>query len=257
MLDRDLIRLSQSHLNLLELCPAKFQQVYVDCLGSLPIPELQDSMEWGSRFHLLMQQRELTLPIEPFLNTDTEMSRALKDLIEAAPELKPASDVWREAEHYRTLAIDNFLFTVVYDLSIAQSDRATIFDWKTYRQPPKTKNLENNWQTRLYLYVLAETTEYEPEQLQMVYWFVKSGKPSRRTIAYSRQQHCQTEQKLTALLASLTTWLQNYQQLNIDFPHKPDCEKCSFYQELVPAEMRANTQQALFNAIDEIEEIPI
>ena len=257
MPQRDLIRLSQSHLNLLELCPAKFQQVYVDCLGSLPLPERQDSMQWGSRFHLLMQQRELTLPIEPLLDTDMELDRALKALIEAAPELKPVPNVWREAEHYRTLVVKNFLFTVVYDLLIAQSDRATIFDWKTYRQPPKTRKLESNWQTRLYLYVLAETAEYEPEQIQMTYWFVKSGKPSSTTITYSQQQHRQTEQKLNALLNDLETWLQNYQQFGIDFPHKPDCEKCPFYSELMPADSMANSQQKLLDAIDEIEEIPI
>ena len=81
MPNQDLIRLSQSHLNILSICPSKsFQQVYVDCLGSLTAPERQDSMQWGSRFHLLMQQRELTLPIEPLLATDTELDRSLKSL---------------------------------------------------------------------------------------------------------------------------------------------------------------------------------
>ncbi|MEL6580910.1 MAG: PD-(D/E)XK nuclease family protein, partial [Cyanobacteria bacterium J06621_12] len=109
MSNQDLIRLSQSHLNLLSLCPRKFQQVYIDCLGSLPAPEQQVSMQWGSRFHLLMQQRELTLPINPLLATDLELDRSLKALIQAAPELVPHPDVWREAEHCRTLSIGNFL----------------------------------------------------------------------------------------------------------------------------------------------------
>jgi len=111
MPDQNLIRLSQSHLNLLSTCPPRFQQVYLDCLSSLPAPQQQDSMQWGNRFHLVMQQRELTLPIEPLLATDSELGNSLKALIQAAPELEPDPDIWREAEHCRTLSMGDFLFT--------------------------------------------------------------------------------------------------------------------------------------------------
>ena len=247
----DLIRLSQGHLNLLSKCPPKFQQVYIDS-GSLPVPEQQSSMEWGSRFHLLMQQRELALPIEPLLATETELDSALKALIQAAPELAPDASLWREAEHCRTLNIDNFLFTVIYDLLIASGDRATILDWKTYRQPIGIRKLRHNWQTRLYLYVLAETSEYKPEQLKMTYWFVKSGKPKSITIPYTQEQHQQTKQELIMLLKDLKKWLQNYQELQIDFPHHADCENCYFHQEFAMAD-----SQEMFESIDEIEEVSI
>ena len=254
MFDRDLIRLSQGHLNLLSICPPKFQRVYIDCLGSLTAPEQQENMQWGSRFHLLMQQRELTLPIEPLLASDTELDRSLKALIEAAPELQPNVDIWREAEHCRTLSFDDFLFTVIYDLLIAEADRAIILDWKTYRQPMKAKALKQNWQTRLYLYVLAETSEYGPEQIQMTYWFVKSGQPTRVTINYSQAEHQQAEAEITALLTDLKTWLQNYQQQQINFPHRFDCEqKCPFYQDLGDRD----TESEMLTTIDEIEEVEI
>ncbi|MFM2312827.1 MAG: hypothetical protein RLZZ04_2103 [Cyanobacteriota bacterium] len=254
MPDQGLIRLSQSHLNLLSICPPKFQQVYLDGLGSLPAPEQQDTMQWGSRFHLLMQQRELTLPIEPLLATDVELDSSLRALIEAAPELAPNVQVWREAEHCRTLRVDNFLFTVIYDLLIAESDRAVIFDWKTYRKPIGIKKLQKNWQTRLYLYVLVETSEYKPEQVQMTYWFVKSGKPTNVVIKYSQQKHQQTEQELTGLLNDLEAWLQNYREFQTNFPHQPDCETtCRFYQDFVTADPVQN----LLKSIDDIEEVSI
>lgn len=254
MPDQGLIRLSQSHLNLLSICPPKFQQVYLDGLGSLPAPEQQDTMEWGSRFHLLMQQRELTLPIEPLLATDVELDSSLRALIEAAPELAPNPQVWREAEHSRTLRVDDFLFTVIYDLLIAESDRAVILDWKTYRQPIGIKKLQQNWQTRLYLYVLIETSEYKPEQVQMTYWFVKSGKPKNVTIKYSQQKHQQTEQDLAFLLDNLVTWLQNYREFQVDFPHQPDCETtCRFYQDCATAD----PVQEMLKSIDDIEEVSI
>jgi hypothetical protein len=254
MPDQDLIRLSQSHLNLLSLCPPKFQQVYIDCLGSLPAPEQQDTMEWGSRFHLLMQQRELTLPIEPLLATDTELDSLLKALIQATPELAPDPKIWREAEHCRTLSIDNFLFTVIYDLLIAENERAIIFDWKTYRQPLGSKKLRQNWQTRLYLYVLIETSAYKPEQVQMTYWFVKFGKPKNITIKYSESEHQQTKQELTVLLSNLEVWLQNYQKFHTDFPHQPNCEtSCLFYQDFSAASPHEKT----LKSVDEIEEVSI
>lgn len=253
MSEPDLIRLSQGHLNLLSICPPKFQQVYVDCLGSLPAPEQQESMQWGSRFHLLMQQRELALPIEPLLAIDSELDSSLKALIEAAPELQSKPNVWREAEHCRTLSMGDFLLTVIYDLLIAEAGKAIILDWKTYRQPIKASKLKGNWQTRLYLYVLAETFEYKPEQIQMTYWFVKSGKPSRVTIEYSQQEHQHTAQELTALLTDLKTWLKDYQEFQTDFPHKANCKNCPFYHDFV----KVDSQQKLSTSIDEIEEISI
>jgi hypothetical protein len=255
MPDQDLIRLSQSHLNLLSLCPPKFQQVYIDCLSSLPVPEQQDSMQWGSRFHLLMQQRELTLPIESLLATDTELERSFTALIQAAPELTSTKPkIWREAEHCRTFRVDNFLFTVIYDLLIAKTDEAVILDWKTYRKPLGIKQLKHNWQTRLYLYVLVETSAYEPKQVQMIYWFVKSGKPKSVTINYSQQEHQRTEQELTVLLANLATWLGNYREFKLDFPHQPDCEQnCSFYPDFA----KTNAPLAILKSIDEIEEVSI
>lgn len=258
MPEGDLIRLSQSHLNLLSTCPPRFQQVYIDCLGSLPEPEQQDSMKWGSRFHLLMQQRELALPIEPLLATDLELDKSLTALIQEAPELKPDLNVWREAEHCRTLSWGDFLFTAIYDLLIAEVDRAVIFDWKTQRKPPKPQNLKANWQTRLYLYLLAETSEYEPEQIEMTYWFVKSGKLTKITFTYDKRQHRQTEQDLNILLTDLKTWLQDYQQLQIDFPHQPNCQaSCPFYANFAQVNETAANSSEILQSLDNIEEVPI
>lgn len=254
----NLIRLSQSHLNLLSICPPKFQQVYLDGLGTIPNPQQQEGMKWGSQFHLLMQQRELTLPIEPFLKGDRELNASFKALTKTATELgQQTADVWREAEHCRTLSHGNFIITVIYDLLVARQDRGIILDWKTYRQPQKTNKLANNWQTRLYLYVLAETSEYTPEQIQMTYWFVKSDRPQSVTFTYSQLQHQKNERDLMSLLANLETWLQNYQQHQIDFPHQPECEsKCPYYQYL-SASTTEQEHQELIASIDEIPEISI
>ncbi len=230
--DRHLIRLSQGQLNLLEICPPKFQQIYLNKLSSLPNPEIEDKQTWGSRFHLLMQQRELGLPIDSLLQKDEELDRSLQALLQAAPNiLDHSNNQWREAEHSRTLNFGNYLLTVIYDLLVADDHKAQIIDWKTYLKPQNKSKLARNWQTRLYLYTLVETSEYLPEQISMTYWFVKlPNKPESHVFTYDSQQHQQTAKDLHNLLTNLDIWLEEA----IDFPHHPNCEhKCPYYQELL------------------------
>lgn len=245
-----LIRLSQAHLNLLELCPPKFQQAYLEQLSSLPNTQTQENIAWGSRFHLLMQQRELGLPIAPLL--DESLATAIATLADLLGDL---GNSWREAEHCRTLGWDNFLLTVIYDLLIAEPERATILDWKTYRQPAKPQILENHWQTRLYLYVLAETSNYLPEQLSMTYWFV-NGTPRSLTFSYNSDRHQQTKRDLSSLLSNL----QNYLQLNRTkggaFPHRANCESnCPYYRQFVTSDRSSSTDG--LTSLAAIEEISI
>lgn len=119
------MRLSQGQLNLLERCPRLFQHTYLDQLGAPASPEQQERLTWGSRFHLLMQQRELGLPIEPLVQQDTQMQSWMTAFASAAPEILTSdlhSQTFRESEHCRTLQVQDYLLTVVYDLLIAGFD---------------------------------------------------------------------------------------------------------------------------------------
>ncbi|MEH2283182.1 MAG: PD-(D/E)XK nuclease family protein [Nostoc sp.] len=230
-----LLRLSQGQLNLLEVCPRKFQHTYLEKLNSPSNPEQEERLTLGSRFHLLMQQQEMGLPIDGFLQADAQLQSWMLGFADAAPEiLTAASDnqTFRESEHYRTLQLQDYLLTVVYDLLIADNQQAQILDWKTYPKPPNKRNLESNWQTRLYLYVLAETSDYLPENISMTYWFVQSeGKPQNIKFNYNTAQHRQTAKKLNQLLSQLTNWLESYQN-NQQFPQLAEgsktCDYCQF-----------------------------
>ena len=257
-----MLRLSQRHLNLLETCPPKFKQLYISQDNLIPNPENEERQVWGCQFHLLMQQRELGLPIDSILTTEKELAASLEALIKEVPELSTRqSKGQRAAEHYRTLSINDYLLSVIYDLVIAQEDKAQILDWKTYLQPKTKTNLAQNWQTRLYLYVLAETSDYTPEQISMTYWFVKlPKKPQSHTFQYSKQLHQQTKQDLTALLTNLDTWLLETSQSI--FPHRSQCEsKCSYFEDFRDENLRSdnnsNDLDELTKEIDKIVEIPI
>jgi hypothetical protein len=218
-----IVRLSQGHLNLLRTCPPRFQRIYLDRLATPPDLEQWEKQEWGNQFHRLLQQRELGLPVDGLLEEDPVLHRSLEALLAAAPEIQ-SGEGERDAEHCRTLTIGKYLLTVIYDLIRFESDRAMIYDWKTYLKPEKPDRLLENWQTRLYLYVLAETASYSSDRLSMTYWFVRlPDAPESYTISYTASLHEATRRDLTALLNDLDRRLDDYNN-GIPFPHRRDCE---------------------------------
>lgn len=232
------MRLSQAQLNLLETCPRKFQHTYLEQLNSPISPEQQAGLTWGSQFHLLMQQRELGLPIEPILATDEQLRQWFMAFVSVVPELQPdrVAAGFRQSEHQRSLEFSGHLLTVIYDLILLNTDQAEILDWKTYPKPTQSQSLAKNWQTRLYRFVLAETSDYLPEQIAMTYWFVQSRSPTGEAnpqclrFAYSQEQHEQTRRDLTQLFNHLDRWLAAYPRQ--EFPQVPEtsreCDRCHF-----------------------------
>jgi CRISPR/Cas system-associated exonuclease Cas4 (RecB family) len=224
-----LLRLSQGQLNLLTLCPRKFQHTILDQFSTPTSPEQQERITRGDRFHLLMQQHELGLIRQSADPQERQLQQCLIDLVEAAPELF-ATALFRQSEHRRTLEKDGFAIAVIYDLLILQDTQAQIIDWKTYPRPVKGDRLAQDWQTRLYLFVLAETTEYEPAQLSITYWFIEPGQPPQNLrFPYNAKLHQQTQQELTQILSRLTEWLKKYDEgeslPQVDGRH---CQTCAF-----------------------------
>lgn len=249
-----MLRLSQGHLNLLAQCPPKFARTYLGQTGSLPDPELEEHQVWGKRFHLLMQQRDLGLPIDSLLAENNELDSSIRALIQAAPELFRVNhdNYFREAEYSLTLSHGDYLLTAIYDLLVAGADAAQIVDWKTYPLPQDKARIGLNWQTRLYLYLLAETSEYEPEQISMTYWFVKlPQQPKSHTFSYSSRQHEKTKADLQKLIRNLDDWRQDASE----FACRQNCEaKCLYYSEIKGSKRQ---DSGIMTSLDTIVEVPI
>jgi hypothetical protein len=239
------MRISQGQLNLLEVCPRKFQHTYLEQLGSPTDLDHQERLLAGSRFHLLMQQWEMGLPIEPILQEDEQLRRWFGAFIDAEPKILAmgatassegmASPIYRQSEHLRILDFEGHLLTVVYDLLILSETQAHILDWKTYPKPGRTDRLAQNWQSRLYPFVLKETSHYLPEQIAMTYWFFQAKgeatEPQSLHLSYDTTKHEQTRQALTHLLHQLSEWLDRYERGEA-FPQVSEatghCDGCSF-----------------------------
>jgi hypothetical protein len=226
------IRISQGLLTRLSSCDRQFQYLHLEQLA-VPEFENQARQEEGQRFHQLMQQWDLQLPVEMLLDQEPQLAQWYEAFCQAQGEILPWPEASRTSEQTRSLEREGYLLSVVYDLLLETPQQAQIVDWKTYAKPRQIDWLRTHWQTRLYLYVLCETTDYQPEQVAMVYWFFQTaaGSPQSERIAYSSEQHHQTEQDLRQLLHQLTQRLAQFEQ-GQDLPQLPlghgECEHCSF-----------------------------
>ena len=266
------MRLSQRHLKVLETCPRQFEHLYFDRLALPVTPNQQLKTQLGSDFHLLMQQRELGLPIAPILARAPQLETWMQAILTTAPELFQSDpQAWRESEHLRTLTIagadiglcHNYLFTAIYDLVIMTPERADIIDWKTYPLPRYKKDLDRDWQTKLYLYLLAETSDYLPKQIAFTYWFIQfSPQPKSVQISYTLKQHQQTKSELQTLLSKLTIWLDAYTTNREPFPQvEPStglCQNCNFAARCDRKSIDLTTPTANSSlALDDIPIVPI
>jgi PD-(D/E)XK nuclease superfamily len=230
------MHLSQSHLTLLSLCPRKFQLIYLEQMAPPLMPDRQEPMRLGSQFHLLMQQRELGLDIGPMMAAHPLLAAWLQTFQAAAPailDLPGDAVLQRQSEQERTVSRQGQVLVGVYDLLLLGSHSAQILDWKTYAKPRQVDPLATDWQTRLYLYLLAATTDYRPEDLAMTYWFLQADQAAQSArFAYSEVLHQQTQTELMTLLTKFSGWLARYETSGEAFPQVAEaeghCTTCSF-----------------------------
>jgi CRISPR/Cas system-associated exonuclease Cas4 (RecB family) len=237
-------QVSQSTLNLWQICPRKFEHQVLD---NLHLPsEFNAKMEQGSRFHLLMQQKELGLDITNLAASDRQLQNWI-GAFDRNPPVMIEGD--RYSEHLRTHRLHTYILTAIYDLLILGTNQAQILDWKTHNHPISALILQSNWQTRLYLYILAATTDYLPEQLSMSYWFANTG--TTVAIAYNSQDRHETHQELTQILSEMSeSEASNYFRQLPQGSEK--CNKCEF-------KYRCERSQTLLNlgAISAFPEVQI
>ena len=267
--------ISQGHLNIWETCQRKYQYKYLEEL-SLPEadPHRQASLLLGSNFHLLMQQMDLGLDVSVLAQSDRQLQKWLKAFNESPPTMIEGD---RLCEHRRTWEIccpakldqdldsdfkDSgdrhqayFVLTAIYDLLILGKEQAQILDWKTHQKAIPQSQLEHNWQTRLYLYLLAKTTDFEPEQLSMTYWFANGA--DSVVINYRAADYDRTDRDIKKMLTAIAQ-AKDYPQVDIS-SHK--CEYCEFrdrcdrphQQNLEPVD---DINLNIFASINNIIEIP-
>jgi PD-(D/E)XK nuclease superfamily len=253
------MQLSQAHLNVLALCPRQFQHIYLDRLAPLhPAPQA-DRLTQGSQFHQILQQEALGLPIDALLAAHPPIKawfKAFQQQRSGLLTLPIGKLLWEQSEQPQTLVMGEHVLTAVYDWVMVGDKAARIFDWKTYAKPRDTRSIQDNWQTKLYLYILSETSNLDPAQIDMIYCFFGPSTISTHQVAHSATQHQAIHQDLALLLDRLSLDLLAYSQTSSDFPQveqeKGFCGDCVFAR-------RCDRLDAavVISAIDDIAEVPL
>ncbi|HUF00334.1 MAG TPA: PD-(D/E)XK nuclease family protein [Anaerolineales bacterium] len=228
-----LTTLSQSSLQDYTDCAQRFKLRYLDRL-SYPAVETEPALEnerhqqEGEYFHRLVQQHLIGIPaaqIAKFANTmnlqrwwenfqNSKDLRGLGDLSGLYPEATLSAPLGR----YRLLA--------KYDLIAVSNGKALIYDWKTYRKRPRNEWLAARMQTRVYRALLVQAgahlnngKPFEPEQIEMIYWFADFPEEPARFPYTSAQfkRDWDTLLKLSDEVASVSS-----------YPLTEDRQKCLF-----------------------------
>lgn len=251
-----MLRISQGQLNLLSTCPRKFQHVVLDQLGTPEAIDQQERLQQGAQFHRLLQQWLLALPVELVVQQDAQLQQWFASFQAASARI--LGDGLPQPECDRLLEFEGYLLTARYDVLITNQQHARILDWKTYPRPPAPQRLEQHWQTRLYPFILAETSTYQPDQIAMVYWFFQSnqdrdgldrGVPQSLIFQYNQHKHAATRRELRSLLHQLTQWLAHY-QAGESLPQLKEgataCDACAFALRCgrIPVDLNDSLQDA-------------
>lgn len=189
-----LTTLSQSSLQDYMDCAQRFKLRYLDRL-SYPAVETEPTLEnekhqqEGEYFHRLIQQHLIGIPaaqIAKFANTMNlqkwwENFQSAKDLtgLRASVQNRSRGDLsGLYPEATLSAPLGKYRLLAKYDLIAVQDGKAVIYDWKTYRKRPRNEWLVARMQTRVYRALLVRAgahlnngKPFEPEQIEMIYWF--------------------------------------------------------------------------------------
>jgi CRISPR/Cas system-associated exonuclease Cas4 (RecB family) len=235
-----LTTLSQSSLQDYVDCAKRFQLRYVERLSypaieSEPTLENEKHQQEGAYFHRMIQQYLVGVPAEQitriantvnlqrwwenFLNNKNLLG--LQDL--TGLDIYPEATLSAPLGNYRILA--------KYDLIAIENDKATIYDWKTYRKRPRNEWLVARMQTRVYRALLVNAgahlnngQPFEPENIEMVYWFADfPNEPAR--FAYTSAGYKRDWDTLVKLAEEILRYAQDDASI---YPLTDDHAKCSY-----------------------------
>ena len=228
--------LSQARLLAFLTCRRRFQLRFLE---HLPWPEFplemsqRPAIEQGHKFHQLLERYFLGLPVDLFDIGDKQL-RSWWRRFEQSDIALP--DGRRLPELRLTVPAGSHFLIGRFDLVIIGSAAgypfAHIYDWKTSR-PRTVSELQAEWQTRLYLAMLAESgsslteddSALHADQIALIYWYVDDPLEPR-TITYSQEQHDLNWTKIEELVAEIDNCLQLDQwPLTDNWSH---CRTCAY-----------------------------
>lgn len=178
-------------------CARRFELSYLDGLvwpavESEPLLESEAFLRNGRIFHEMVHQDLLGLPVS--------VPAAPPEISAWWERYKAHEPAGLEGEKFpeKTLVgtVDGQVVVATYDLIVITPERrAIIYDWKTWRQPERVKDIAGKLQSRIYPWLLMQAAgtltpglTLTPADIEMRYWFTE--KPAAPfVLAYSNEQY--------------------------------------------------------------------
>ncbi|MCP4542786.1 MAG: PD-(D/E)XK nuclease family protein [Chloroflexi bacterium] len=216
-------------------CPRRFQLRYVERVAwpaheAEPALENERYMQQGAAFHRLVHRHMLGIPQKDLLRmvNDADLSRWWQNYSKTGFVLSP----FRYPEVLLSAPISGYRLAAKYDLvTVDPGQWAVIVDWKTSRKRTSRKWLTGRLQTRVYAYVLARAghhlndgQSFEPEQIEMIYWFANFPDNPERFI-YDAAQYDADEVYLTSRIDEIKNLGDHEWPLTIEERH---CDYCPY-----------------------------
>jgi hypothetical protein len=211
--------LSRNKLATFLVCQRQFQLRYLERLmwPEAPLSAADtERLAQGQQFHRLVQRHFLGLPVEPGTITDRTVRQWWLTFVQHQPRLPHGRFL---PELTLTIPIGHHLLNGRFDLLLIGEENgapfAHVFDWKTGKAQDEY-TLRHDWQTRLYLAMLAEGGRalwgedhgrlLQPEHVAITYWYV-TNPDQPCTIHYHHTWHEQNWAEMSTLVAQIATQL--------------------------------------------------
>lgn len=262
----DRLTLSRYKLQTFLTCRRRFALRYRRRLPWPVLPLATDTeatLAHGEQFHRAVERHFLGLPVAPALS-DEKLRRWWALFQRHQPAMPNGRFL---PEHTLTIPIGQHLLTGRFDLLVVGDTEsepfAHVFDWKTGR-PPKMEVLRDDWQTRLYLGMVAaggaalldRDQVIAPERITLTYWYT-AVPDEPLIIRYDAAWHAQNWDNLTAIVAELDAALTaDLWPLTDNWDH---CRRCAYQvycgrqaagKGAVPAEPAEPEDEPLFPDLD-------
>ena len=230
------LTLSRSNLSAFITCRRRFQ---LQTLERLAWPDLaldlrqRATVEQGQNFHRILERFFSGLAVDESEIPDQQ----LRDWWQRFEQRGPVLPEGRRLPEIRlTVPAGSHYLIGRFDLVIIENrdavTHAHIFDWKTSR-PRSVSELQSDWQTRLYLAMIAQSgsalledgNRLEAGHVTLTYWYTNDPNTSRH-INYSQSQHEQNWSEICAIIDEIDGCLQGDQwPLTANWSH---CRKCPY-----------------------------
>lgn len=213
---------SQSNLQDFVDCRRRFQLKHLlhlawPAVEAEPVLETERLIELGSRFHHLVHQFSLGIPLSKLnpLVQDEDLALWWGNFQAAISENGSLHNIWTPSVQHlpeTTLSgqLGNVRLIAKMDLlAIHPNGNIQIFDWKTSQQVPRRTWLAERLQTKIYPYLLLQAGSIfvngkaiKPEQVEMIYWYT-SMPETPIYFSYTQQQFQSDQTYLHSLLDTL------------------------------------------------------